>query len=102
MATVNPKLALIIKNQSNDNEFLLIKQTPPPKFNDSEYDSYVDSDLWDLPSTQLTPLLSSQFSQSDIPMKAHEFSSSDKLNLSRFDLNSALTLVWIFWFSDVV
>lgn len=92
MATVNPNLALIIKNESNEKEFLLIKQTPPPRFNDPEYDSYVDSDLWDLPSTQLSPLLSPQLSHSEIPIKTHEFSILDKLNLSHFDLNSALTL----------
>ncbi|KAJ6891100.1 hypothetical protein NC651_024570 [Populus alba x Populus x berolinensis] len=51
MATYN--LALIIGNPLNNAEFLLAKQTPPPKFGIEEYDSFVDSDLWDLPSKKL-------------------------------------------------
>ncbi|KAJ6324436.1 hypothetical protein OIU76_011687 [Salix suchowensis] len=51
MATYN--LALILGNPSNDAEFLLAKQTPPPKLGIEEYDSFVDSDLWDLPSKKL-------------------------------------------------
>ncbi|KAF1002208.1 uncharacterized protein LOC141702041 [Apium graveolens] len=47
------KLAVIITNPVNDDELLLVKQAPPPKFDDEEYDSYVDSHLWDLPSAQL-------------------------------------------------
>ncbi|GLT43495.1 hypothetical protein SLA2020_174380 [Shorea laevis] len=54
MATNN--LAVILRNPANDAEFLLLKQTPPPKFGEEEYDSYVDSDLWDLPSTRLNVL----------------------------------------------
>lgn len=93
MATTDHHLALIIKNPSNDKEFLLLKQTPPPKFNDPEYDSYVDSDLWDLPSTQLSRLLEPQLSHSQVPIPSNEFSCSDKFNLSHFDFSSALTLV---------
>ncbi|KAI5677540.1 hypothetical protein M9H77_08490 [Catharanthus roseus] len=92
MATTDHHLALIIKNPSNDKEFLLLKQTPPPKFNDPEYDSYVDSDLWDLPSTQLSRLLEPQLSHSQVPIPSNEFSCSDKFNLSHFDFSSALTL----------
>ncbi|CAI0553178.1 unnamed protein product [Linum tenue] len=47
-------LALILKrNAADDGEFILVRQTPPPKFNDEVYDSFLDSDLWDLPSTKL-------------------------------------------------
>lgn len=99
MAVANHKLAVIIKNQLDKEEFLLIKQTPPPKFNDPEYDSFVDSDLWDLPSTELTPPSdSAQLLHSQVPIKAHESSSSEKLNLSQFDLNSALNQVHSFFF----
>nr|XP_027097335.1 uncharacterized protein LOC113716965 isoform X1 [Coffea arabica] len=91
MAAANHKLAVIIKNPLDKEEFLLIKQTPPPKFNDPEDDSFVDTDLWDLPSTQLTPLSESdQLLHSKISIKTREFSSSDKINLSEFDFNSAL------------
>ncbi|KAL3501751.1 hypothetical protein ACH5RR_036200 [Cinchona calisaya] len=91
MATATHKLAVIIKNPLNNKEFLLIKQTPPPKFNDPEYDSFVDSDLWDLPSAELIPLPGhDQLLHPQIPLKTHDFTSSDKLNLSQFDLSSAL------------
>ncbi|KAL4572654.1 hypothetical protein LXL04_019436 [Taraxacum kok-saghyz] len=50
------KLATIIRNCTNNDEFLLVKQTPPPKYDDQEYDSFADSTLWDLPSAKLTSL----------------------------------------------
>ena len=88
MATHN--LAVIIKNPSDDGKFLLVKQTPPPKFGDEEYDSYVDSDLWDLPSTQLSSLEGE--SQTRIVVEGEE-SCLEKLDLSKFDLNLALNQV---------
>ncbi|GFZ16062.1 metallo-hydrolase/oxidoreductase superfamily protein [Actinidia rufa] len=89
MATHN--LAVIIKNPSDDGKFLLlVKQTPPPKFGDEEYDSYVDSDLWDLPSTQLSSLEGE--SQSRIVVEGEE-SCLEKLDLSKFDLNLALNQI---------
>ncbi|XAR72330.1 Hydroxyacylglutathione hydrolase [Bertholletia excelsa] len=81
------RLAVIIQNPSNDGEFLLVKQTPPPKFGDEEYDSYVDSDLWDLPSTKLTPLEGE--SQPRIVIEGD----SEKIDLSKFDLYLALNQV---------
>lgn len=84
------KLAVIIKNPSNDDEFLLLKQTPPPKFGDQEYDSLVDSDLWDLPSAELNSLQGD--SHSGILIQAAE-SCSEKLDLKKFDLNSAINSV---------
>ncbi|XP_058182666.1 uncharacterized protein LOC131300720 isoform X1 [Rhododendron vialii] len=81
------KLAVIIKKPSNDSEFLLVKQTPPPKFGDEEYDSYVDSDLWDLPSTQLGSLEGE--SQTRIVVEVNE-SCLNKLDLAKFDLSLAL------------
>ncbi|KAL2509675.1 Metallo-hydrolase/oxidoreductase superfamily protein [Forsythia ovata] len=92
MGTHKVNLAVIIKNTSNDEEFLLIKQTPPPKFDDPEYDSYQDSDLWDLPSTQLTPL-GSPLSQ-QISVEAGDSSLLEKLDfLNQFDLKLALDQV---------
>ncbi|PIA33350.1 hypothetical protein AQUCO_04100044v1 [Aquilegia coerulea] len=84
------KLALIIKNSSNDNEFLLVKQTRPPIFQDEEYDSFIDSDLWELPSAQLNPL--EQESLSQLLIQGSN-SGINKLDLSKFDINSALNQV---------
>lgn len=90
MATPPYSLALIIKNPSNESEFLLVKQNPPPKFNDPEYDSFLDSPLWDLPSAQLLPLDSP--SDNQIVIQVPE-SCSHELDLTKFDLNSALLKV---------
>ncbi|KAK4605956.1 hypothetical protein RGQ29_000296 [Quercus rubra] len=89
MAEAIHNLAVILKNHpqpQNDAEFLLVKQTRPPKFNDEEYDSYVDSDLWDLPSTQLNLLDGN--SESPIVLEG-----AQSINLTNFDLHSALTKV---------
>ncbi|KAK3026661.1 hypothetical protein RJ639_040688, partial [Escallonia herrerae] len=101
------KLAVIIKNPSNDDEFLLVKQTPPPKFGHDEYDSFVDSDLFDLPSAPLTPLQGQ--SQCPVAVEGQELC-SHKLTLTDFDLNWAFNqvlgqvglgpasgVVWKFW-----
>lgn len=81
------RLALIIEKPSNDNEFLLVKQSRPPKFHDEEYDSFVDSDLWDLPSAQLNPLQAESEPSIEVEVAA---SHSDDLNLREFDIRSAL------------
>ncbi|KAJ4948026.1 hypothetical protein NE237_026726 [Protea cynaroides] len=60
----------------------------PPKFGDGEYDSYIDSDLWDLPWASLTPL-DGEDSQSEIVLEGAE-SCSDKLNLMKFNVDAAL------------
>jgi len=86
------RLALIIQNPSNDDEFLLVKQSRPPKFHDEEYDSFVDSDLWDLPSAQLNPLLA----ESEPPVElelAVSHSESQDVDLRKFDIRSALNEV---------
>ncbi|CAI9096154.1 OLC1v1032237C1 [Oldenlandia corymbosa var. corymbosa] len=93
MATPTHNLAVIIKNPLNVEEFLLIKQTPPPPFNDPQYDSYLDSDLWDLPSTALTALSGQDSSHSQIPFKTHDLPSEESFSLSQFDFNSALNQV---------
>lgn len=84
------KLAAIIKNPLNEDEFLLVKESPPPKFEEEEYDSYFDSDLWDLPSTQLN-LLDGE-SQCGVAVEGAE-SVLDKIDLTKFDLNLALNQV---------
>ena len=88
MATYN--LAVILQNTQNDAEFLLVKQKRPPKFGDEEYDSFADSDLWDLPSTRLNPLEG----ESEPPVSVDDAEScSEKIELSKFDINSALKQV---------
>ncbi|KAI7739987.1 hypothetical protein M8C21_004402, partial [Ambrosia artemisiifolia] len=71
-------------------EYLLVKQTPPPKYNDQEYDSYVDSQLWDLPSAIL-PSISSQesYSSTQLVLKGED-TCPHTLDLRKFDLHSAL------------
>ncbi|PHT33394.1 hypothetical protein CQW23_25194 [Capsicum baccatum] len=81
-------VSLIIKNPSNEDEFLLVKQNPPPKFNDIEYDSFLDSPLWDLPSSPLLSLLDSP-SINQISINVPQ-SCSHEVDLSQFDLNSAI------------
>ncbi|KAK8627311.1 hypothetical protein V6N13_134924 [Hibiscus sabdariffa] len=87
MATHN--LAVILKTPLNDAEFLLLKQTPPPKFGEEQYDSYVDSDIWDLPSTRLN--LQNDHSHSAIVI--HGAQSSQDIDLTDFDVQLALNEV---------
>ncbi|XP_027365820.1 uncharacterized protein LOC113872456 isoform X2 [Abrus precatorius] len=85
------RLALIIENPSNDSEFLLVKQSHPPKFNDEEYDSFVDSDLWDLPAAQLN----SQQAESQLPVEVEVVGShSEDFSLREFDIRAALNEVY--------
>ncbi|KAK6134103.1 hypothetical protein DH2020_032161 [Rehmannia glutinosa] len=90
MGTQKVKLAVIIKNPSNDDEFLLTKQNPPPKFNDPEYDSHQDSVLWDLPSVQLS-LLDGPLSSCQVKIEAEDNSLLELLN--QFDLDSAVNQI---------
>lgn len=88
-------LAVILKNPSNDSQFLLLKQTRPPKFGQDEYDSHVDSDLWDLPSTPLNL----QHTSSNSPVFIQPSQSfSDKIDLTKFDVDLALNRVCFFFF----
>ncbi|XP_021842418.2 uncharacterized protein [Spinacia oleracea] len=82
------KLAVIIRNPSNEDEFLVAKQIRPPKFDIEEYDSYIDSDLWDIPSVQLSIL----HAESEIQVEGAELY-SDKVDLSKFDLALGLNQV---------
>ncbi|KAJ4709907.1 Metallo-beta-lactamase superfamily protein [Melia azedarach] len=85
MAAYN--FALILKNPLKEEEFLLLKQTPPPKFNEEEYDSYVDSDLWDLPLTKLN-LAEGEKSETTISIQG-----SEQIDCRKFDVDSALVQV---------
>uniref|UniRef100_A0A803KUX8 Metallo-beta-lactamase domain-containing protein n=1 Tax=Chenopodium quinoa TaxID=63459 RepID=A0A803KUX8_CHEQI len=82
------KLAVIIKNPLNDEEFLAVKQIRPRKFGIEEYDSYIDSDLWDFPSVQLSILQG----ESEIQVEGAELCAS-KLDLKKFDLGLALNQI---------
>lgn len=90
MGTEEVILAAIIRNPSNNAEFLLVKQEPPPKFNDPEYDSYQDSDLWDLPSVRLKLILDKPLSTSQRAHIEVDGSSRNLSFLNQFDFDSAL------------
>ncbi|KAK9091359.1 hypothetical protein Sjap_024536 [Stephania japonica] len=84
---IQHRLAVIIRDSTNDDQFLLNKQTRPPKFDDEDYDHYVDSDLYDLPWCSLNP--SQDESASQITVRGSE-SCADKLDLGKFDVESGL------------
>ncbi|KAI3920748.1 hypothetical protein MKW98_005574 [Papaver atlanticum] len=87
------KLAVIMNSNSSEDDYLLVKQTPPPKFGEQEYDSYIDSDLWDLPSTKLNALAVGGVSHESEFFIENAESFSPKLNLKKFDVESALKQV---------
>ncbi|XP_050372785.1 uncharacterized protein LOC126790548 [Argentina anserina] len=89
MATQH-KLAVIIDHPQNDAAFLLVKQTRPPRFDDDQYDSFPDSDLFDLPSAQFN--LVEPPSHSSIAVHAAQ-PWSEMIDLTKFDLDSALNQV---------
>lgn len=82
MATYN--LALILKNPSDEAEFLLVKQNPPPKFGIEEYDTFVDSDLWDLPSTKL------DLEEGELESGSIVIEGLERTDLGKFDVESAI------------
>lgn len=86
----NLKLAVVIESPSDDAEFLLEKQKRPAKFGDEDYDSLVDSDLWDLPSTDLPVLESGIRSGFDVSLGE---SCSEEVDLKDFDVESTLNRV---------
>ncbi|KAJ6899257.1 hypothetical protein NC652_025668 [Populus alba x Populus x berolinensis] len=85
MATYN--LALILGNPLNNAEFLLAKQTPPPKFGIEEYDSFVDSDLWDLPSKKLDLV------EGELEPGSFVIEGLERTSLRKFDFDSAINKV---------
>lgn len=89
MATYN--LALILKNPSDEAEFLLVKQNPPPKFGIEEYDTFVDSDLWDLPSTKL------DLEEGELESGSIVIEGLERTDLGKFDVESAIgkVILWV-------
>lgn len=85
MATYN--LALILGNPLNNAEFLLAKQTPPPKFGIEEYDSFVDSGLWDLPSKKLDLV------EGELGPGIFVIEGLERTSLRKFDFDSAINKV---------
>lgn len=80
------RLVAVIKVPGGD-DFLVVRQEPPPSLPEEEYQRYVDTDLWDLPSAPLK-LLEGGI-RSDVVVQGSE-SCSDKLDLGNFDLDAAL------------
>ncbi|XP_038986057.1 uncharacterized protein LOC103718831 [Phoenix dactylifera] len=83
------RLAAVIKKPSGE-DFLVARQAPPPPLREEEYQKFVDSDLWDLPSASLNPLEGEIRTE---PLIEGADSLSDKLELRRFDVYSALSQV---------
>jgi hypothetical protein len=73
-------------------EFLVVRQPPPPSppVEEEDYRRYVDSDLYDLPSAALGPLVGE--CRADVAIDGWD-SVSDRLDLSRLDVSAALDQV---------
>nr|XP_010926009.1 uncharacterized protein LOC105048409 isoform X3 [Elaeis guineensis] len=83
------RIAAVIKKPSGE-DFLVVRQSPPPPQPEEEYQKFVDSDLWDLPSAPLNPLEGKFRTE---PLIEGADALSDKLDLRRFDVYSALNQV---------
>lgn len=83
----NLHLAVIVRNPGDSAQFLLEKQKQPAKFGDEAYDSFVDSHLWDLPSTDVPTLEDGIISSSTLSIAE---SCSEEIDLKNFDLESTL------------
>ncbi|RWW21911.1 hypothetical protein GW17_00013920 [Ensete ventricosum] len=81
------RLVAVIKNPS-DEDFLVVRQAPPPQLPEEEYRSFVDSDLWDLPSAPLNPLRGDR--RSETVVEGAYSLLDDDLDLEKFDVDSAL------------
>lgn len=80
------RLVAVIKNPADD-DFLVVRQAPPPPLPEEEYRSFVDSDLWDLPSAPLNALGGDRRSETVVE---GAYSLLDDLDLEKFDVDSAL------------
>ncbi|KAG2269384.1 hypothetical protein Bca52824_063939 [Brassica carinata] len=83
----NLHLAVIVRNPGGSAQFLLEKQKQPAEFGDEAYDSYVDSLLWDLPSTDLPTLEGGTRSGNALSIAE---SCSEEIDLKNFDLETTL------------
>ncbi|KAJ3694432.1 hypothetical protein LUZ60_009912 [Juncus effusus] len=86
------RLAGVITTTSGD-EFLAVRQPPPPALAEEEYKQFVDSDLWDVPSAPLNPIENDQLKLDSTVEIECDDSIREKLDLSRFDVESALNQV---------
>lgn len=82
--------AVFRRTDTGDGDCLLLPQTPPPELPEDEYKGYADSELYDLPSAPLRPLAGGRASPLVIG-GADSF--SGKIDLQRFDLDSAVSEV---------
>lgn len=85
-------LAVVLRSSSGGRQFLLARQRRPPEFGDEEYDSYVDPDLWDLPSARLSPLAGRRPGEARVRVEGAA-PCSEKVDLGRFDVDSAVVEV---------
>lgn len=70
-------------------EFLVVRQPRPPSPPEEDYQRFVDSDLYDLPSAPLKPLAGD--ARSEVGIAAAD--SVAHLDLSRLDVSAALDQV---------
>ncbi|KAL0917195.1 hypothetical protein M5K25_012242 [Dendrobium thyrsiflorum] len=83
------RIAAAIKRSFSE-EFLLVQQAPPPALEEDEYQHYVDSNLWDLPSAPLKPLEGEHQSKEVI---VGGDALLDELDLRMFNIDSALAQI---------
>ncbi|XP_031500062.1 uncharacterized protein LOC116264153 isoform X2 [Nymphaea colorata] len=83
------RLAVVIRSPS-DEEFLVAKQLPPDMPVGEEYQSYLDSDLWDLPSAALNFLEGE--SESSFLVESWD-AYVDSIDLRKFNVESAVAQV---------
>ncbi|KAF5471619.1 hypothetical protein F2P56_008398 [Juglans regia] len=80
-------LEVILKNPLNHAEFLLVKHTCPNRFGEEEYDSFMGSELWDLPSTRLN--LWEEESESQIIVVAKGYKEGERVGFALKEQNVA-------------
>ncbi|CAN6451566.1 unnamed protein product [Victoria cruziana] len=86
---VTHRLAAVIRSPS-DEEFLVAKQIPPDMPAGEEYQSYIDSDLWELPSAALKAVEG----ESESSFLVDGWDSCEHLiDLRKFDVQSAVSQV---------
>ncbi|XP_068643609.1 uncharacterized protein [Aristolochia californica] len=88
----NYRVAVIVRRSAVDcGDFLVVRHNRPPSLPEKEYDNYVDSVLWDLPSVPMRPLGDGISSTTVIDVAD---SASNKLDLQKFDVDSALDQIF--------
>ncbi|KAG9450584.1 hypothetical protein H6P81_010549 [Aristolochia fimbriata] len=87
----NYRVALIVRRSVEGNDFLVVRQTPPTSLPEKEYENYVDSDLWDLPSALLGQLGEGNSCTTVIDGAD---SASNKVDLQKLDIDSTLDQIF--------